>query len=87
MAANREVEINGTLYKFQGIPVRNRVKFRDEAKNKHGVVIEEKYYESLMKHVIVNPKVDWDYFDEKEDDFEEVIKVAAEVANNKKPSI
>lgn len=78
--------VNGREYKFQGIPVRHRVKFRDQAKNKHGVVNEEKYYELLMKHVVIEPKVDWEYFDEHDEDFEEVIKIAAEVANNKTPS-
>ena len=78
-------EINGTEYVFQGVPMRHAVQMRDRAKNKYGILNEENYYAELMKNVIVEPKVDWSYFDDHQEDFEPVLKIAANIANNKSP--
>lgn len=61
-----------TTYILQYPGIREAVKIRDRSKNQFGALVEEKYYEELMKHVIVSPKVNWDYWEENEG-FAEVI--------------
>lgn len=75
----RTEEINGTTYVFQFPGIRAANEMSDRCKNQHGVVMQTKMTEEFFKHVIVEPKVNWDYFEEKPEDFSEVIKVANEV--------
>lgn len=63
-------------YLFQHPGVREGVKIRGRAKDQFGTMDEEKYYEELMKHVIVQPKTNWDYWEENEG-FLEVMKEAS----------
>lgn len=53
-------------YTFQFPGVRRTQELIDEAKNVAGIVEDKKYNEALMKHVIVEPKVSWDYWDDHE---------------------
>lgn len=75
----RTEEINGTNYVFQFPGVRAANEITDRAKNQHGVTQQTKMTEEFFKHVIVEPKVNWDYFEEKPEDFMKVIEVANEV--------
>lgn len=75
------VEIQGTEYTFQHPGVRESVRLRDRSKNKSGQLVEEKYYQELMTHVIVQPKVNWDYFDEHPEVFDDVMLAAVEFLN------
>lgn len=64
-----------TVYILQYPGLREAVKIRDRSKNQFGGLVEEKYYEELMKHVIVSPKTNWEYW-EQHDGFSEVIGAA-----------
>lgn len=75
----RTEEINGTDYVFQFPGIRAANEITDRCKNQHGVVQQTKMSEEFFKHVVVSPKVDWDYFEEKPEDFAKVIEVAGEV--------
>ena len=75
----RTEEINGTKYTFQFPGLRAVNEITDRSKNEHGVVQQTKIQEELFKHVIVEPKVSFDYFDEKPKDYKQVIQVAQEV--------
>lgn len=75
------IEIQGTAYTFQHPGVREAVRLRDRSKNKQGHLVEEKYYQELMTHVIVQPKVNWDYFDEHPEAFDDVLLAAIELLN------
>jgi hypothetical protein len=68
-------------YTFQYPGLREAVKIRDRSKNQFGGLIEEKYYDELMKHVIVSPKTSWDYWEENEG-FEEVLAEAGTFLNS-----
>ncbi|MFT8928530.1 MAG: hypothetical protein ABF969_04255 [Sporolactobacillus sp.] len=52
------------VFQFPG--VRKTQELIDGAKNVAGAVVTKDYHEALMKHVIVEPKVSWEYFDEHE---------------------
>ncbi|WP_079908273.1 hypothetical protein [Paenibacillus sp. 32352] len=50
-------------YLFQHPGVRMVSKINDAAKNKFGVVLEERLAEEVLKHVVVDPKMKIDDFD------------------------
>ncbi|MDH2334285.1 hypothetical protein [Paenibacillus polymyxa] len=56
-------KIEGKEYLFQHPGVRAVAKINDASKNKHGVVLEERMYEEMLKNVIVQPKLKLDDFD------------------------
>lgn len=60
----KTVTIDETEYVLQHPGVRAGVQLRDRAKDINGNLVEEKFYDELMKHVIVSPKVTWDSADE-----------------------
>lgn len=66
---------NEKVYIFQYPGLREAVQIRDRSKNQFGGLIEEKYYDELMKHVIVSPKTNWEYWEEHEG-FAEVLGAA-----------
>lgn len=65
-----------TKYLFQHPGVKGGVQLRGRAKDMNGNLDEEKYYGELMSKVIVQPKVNWDYWEENEG-FQEVMKEAS----------
>ncbi len=77
----RKETINETEYTFQFPGVRAANEIADRAKNADGVLMQTKLQEELWKHVVVSPKVSFDYFEEKMDDYAKVLEVAQEVFN------
>lgn len=76
----RTETINGTEYVFQFPGLRAANEISDRSKNQFGVVQQTKIQEELFNHVIVSPKVGWDYFEqEKPEDYAQVLKIAQEV--------
>ncbi|MDR9857873.1 hypothetical protein RJP21_30220 [Paenibacillus sp. VCA1] len=65
----------GKEYTFQHPGVRMVSKINDACKNKHGVVLEERLAEEVLKHVIVAPKLKIESFDEYSE-YSEVINAA-----------
>jgi hypothetical protein len=66
---------DGTKYTFQFPGTQAAMELLDRAKNNIGVVVDSKYKVELMEHIIVDPKVSYDYFDE-HDGFIEVTNEA-----------
>lgn len=66
---------SGKEYTFQFPGVRFAAQISDRIKNKHGIASEEKMGDELMKHVIVQPKLTWDSFEDKKE-FNEVMEAA-----------
>ena len=68
MAKNANNQMTVTIdekeYVLQHPGVRAGVQLRDRAKDINGNLVEEKFYDELMKHVIVSPKIGWDTADE-----------------------
>ncbi|MCY1690739.1 hypothetical protein OVA29_08725 [Exiguobacterium sp. SL14] len=75
----RVEEINGTKYTFQFPGLRAVNEITDRTKNQHGIVQQTKMQEEFFKHIIVEPKVSFDYFDDKPDDYKAVMEIANEV--------
>ncbi|MFX3616222.1 MAG: hypothetical protein ACE3JK_01660 [Sporolactobacillus sp.] len=53
--------IDKYLFQFPGVLKAQEI--IDSSKTVAGAFVEKKYNELLMKHVIVEPKTDWDYWD------------------------
>ncbi|WP_100488554.1 hypothetical protein [Sporolactobacillus pectinivorans] len=78
----KTIEIEGEKYTFQHPGIREAVKMRDRNKNATtGQLIEEKYYADIMSLVIVEPKVNWDYWND-HNGFNDVMGEAATFLNS-----
>lgn len=76
IGTQKKVTVEGVEYTLQFPGHREATRIQDRIQTETGGVSNEKFTEELFEHVIVDPKVSWDYFDENEG-FEEVIKEAA----------
>ncbi|MED4455903.1 hypothetical protein [Metabacillus fastidiosus] len=56
--------VEGIEYTFQFPGVKATIDLLDRCRNGFGNVVDGSYYEEIMEHVIVSPKVDWEYWDE-----------------------
>lgn len=63
---------SGKTYTLQHPGVRNVTRINDRVKNKHGVNSEEKICDEMFKHVVVQPKVTIDDFE----DYGEMVEIA-----------
>ncbi|WP_411503481.1 hypothetical protein [Brevibacillus centrosporus] len=66
---------SGGKYIFQHPGVRTVSKINDSSKNKYGVVMEERLAEEILKHVVVDPKMKIDDFNNYSE-YKEVINAA-----------
>lgn len=71
------VTVGGKDYVLQHPGVRKAIEINDFSRTDSGRYISGKLYPELMNHVIVNPKTDWEYWEE-EDNFEFLDEVMAE---------
>lgn len=62
----KTVKIEGKDYTFQHPGVREFVRIQDRIKDDNGHPSNEKFAEEIFKHVAVEPKVNWNYFEENE---------------------
>lgn len=63
-------------YLLQHPGVKAGVQLRGRSKDMNGNLDEEKYYGEIMSKVIVQPRVNWEYWEENEG-FQEVMKEAS----------
>ncbi|OAH53900.1 hypothetical protein AWH48_11570 [Domibacillus aminovorans] len=84
LGTQKIVEVEGIEYTLQHPGHREATRIQDRIQLPEGKVSTEKYYEELMKQVIVSPKTNWDYFDGNEakgieghEGFDELMKEAA----------
>lgn len=75
IGTQKKVTVEEVEYTFQHPGSKEWAKIQDRMIGDNGFVSAEKSSEELFKHVIVDPKVGWDYFDE-HDGMEQVIKEA-----------
>lgn len=66
---------SGVDYTFQFPGTRKTQEILDNSKGLGGVFSDTRYHEQLMEHVIVSPKVSFEYFDE-QDGYREVMAAA-----------
>jgi hypothetical protein len=63
IGTQKQVEIEGVVYTLQYPGARERMRIQDRAQLEGGRMSSEKLAEELFKHVIVDPKVSFEYFD------------------------
>lgn len=68
-------KVAGVEYTFQFPGVKATIELLDRCKNHFGIVVDSAYYEEIMENVIVDPKVDWEYW-ETHDGLREVMALA-----------
>lgn len=66
MAKQTTFETDNGKYIFQHPGIRFSEQMKDEAKDRNGKFMPHKYYQQIMQNVIVEPAVDYAYFDELE---------------------
>lgn len=74
MAKQTTFETGKGKYVFQHPGIRFSEQMKDDAKDRNGKFMPDKYYKSIMDNVIVQPGVDYKFFDELEGDKTETIK-------------
>lgn len=75
IGTQKQVTVEGVDYTLQHPGNREFTRIQDRAQTDQGTFSLEKWADEIMKHVVVEPKVSWEYFDE-HDGFDEVIKEA-----------
>ncbi len=63
-AKQKKVTVNGKEYLLQHPGVRSVTKITDRIKNKHGVPSDEKLADEMLTHVVVDPKVRMEDFED-----------------------
>lgn len=59
--------VDGVEYTFQSMPIYSFLQLEDRHRNKHGVIQQAPYMKELIEHVVIEPKVSINSFD---DDYE-----------------
>lgn len=67
-------KINGTEYTFQKLPAMEMVRLKERSSDDRGTPIESLLFVELAEHVIVNPKLDLEEFQ----DYGELMEVMKE---------
>ncbi|MED3888143.1 hypothetical protein [Priestia aryabhattai] len=67
IGSQKKVTVEGVEYTLQFPGHREQVRIQDRCTTDRGTFSSEKMAEELFKHVIVDPKVDWEYFDGNEE--------------------
>ncbi len=75
MANTKEVVVNGATYTIQKLSPREWARLRDRSKNRHGQPVEENLLSEILKHMVIEPKLTLDDFQEW-DDLQEVCNEA-----------
>lgn len=76
-ARQEEFEIDGVTYVLQHPGHRGKTRMMDASMDKDGKLVMEKFFEQLMKNVVVSPPEakGWEYWDHN-DNFDEVMEKA-----------
>ena len=74
-----EEEVNGTKYVFQYPGKRACLRITDEATTNENKRLNEKFIDLMLKNIVVQPKVDLDYFDEHDEDYERVVEISSTI--------
>ncbi|CAM4012780.1 hypothetical protein [Mesobacillus zeae] len=75
IGTQKTITVEGIDYTLQHPGSREYMRIQDRITQDNGVPSSEKTADEVFKHIVVDPKVSFDYFDEN-DGLEEVIKEA-----------
>ncbi|XIH76188.1 hypothetical protein C1N57_28160 (plasmid) [Priestia aryabhattai] len=67
IGSQKTIKVEGIDYTLQFPGHREKTRIMDRCTTESGTFSSEKMAQELFEHVIVNPKVDWDYFDGNEE--------------------
>lgn len=56
--------IEGVEYTFKKLPPREWARLRDRCKNRHGHILEEALMSEILEHIVVDPKITLDDFED-----------------------
>ncbi len=71
----KTVNVFGTDYVLQKVTPREWIRIRSRCKDKNGNLIDETFYSEILEHIVVQPRMTIDDFEEIEE-LEEVMKEA-----------
>lgn len=74
MAKQQTFETDNQKYVFQHPGIQFSEQMKDDSRDQNGKFMPHKYYKKIMESVIVEPKVDFSYFDELEGAEEEKVQ-------------
>lgn len=77
MAQQKKVTIAGVEYTLQKLPPREYTRLRARSSDRSGLLNEERYLDEVLEHIVVDPKVKLDDFE----DYAAVEEVVAEATN------
>lgn len=75
MARSKEITIKDKKYTLQFPGARWCIRHNDACMNRNGVLIQEKYIDGLLEHVVVEPKVKFEDFDDDMESLTELVEV------------
>ena len=78
MAKQKKTKIGEAEYTLQKVPPRSWMKLKSEAKDRTGNTSEEKLYDLVLEHIVVEPKVSIDDFE----DFAELEELVMEAVEH-----
>ena len=64
MSKEKKETIEGVEYTFKKLPPREWARLRDRTKNRFGNIIEENFMSEILEHIVIDPKVSLDDFEE-----------------------
>ncbi len=67
MAKQKTVKIGETNYTLQKVPPREWIKLKNRARDRQGNTSEEKLYEEILEHIVVDPRQGLDDFEDWEE--------------------
>ncbi len=76
MAKQKKVKIGDTEYTLQHPGIRARLQILDDCTNSNGSLNKLQYSEALFEHIVVQPKVKIEDFDEKPEEFDKLLREA-----------
>ena len=64
MSKEKKETIEGVEYTLKKLPPREWARLRDRTKNRFGNIIEENFMSEILEHIVIDPKVSLDDFEE-----------------------
>jgi len=64
MSKEKKETIEGVEYTFKKLPPREWARLRDRCKNRHGHIMEENFMSEILEHIVVDPAVKLDDFED-----------------------
>jgi len=64
MTLQKTITVGGKEYVIQKVPPREWTRMRDRSKDRNGNIVEERLIDEMFKHMVIDPKVSMDDFED-----------------------